>query len=565
MLKKTVTLFAFALMHNAFAQTITYTIQKGDTPYSVAKKHGMSLEELYAANPSIKKNGFNLGMDIEVKGKMKKANAKTPDNIRPELGYIIIKPKQTIYGITKQYKISEDKLRKLNPDLESQIKIGAKVNIPADLIRKYADDDAQNSAYEIQIQASSAPVKAPLQTYSGTGISDDNFVTYTVQSGDTIFGIINKFGTSLDELVKLNPSLEEGLKAGMILKLRKAEKAYSKKNDDALNVVIILPFGYDDNATKYRNLSVDFLSGAKLAIERNAQAGMKMNINVIDAGSESSFKKALRQINKDNTDLIIGPFFKSNILETLDYVKEAKIPMVAPFANSEDLYGYSNLIIVETHEKFYADKIVEEVKAVYSNQKIFIVGNASQETVSYIQKELSKKLHSKVDINIVSHPSQIKADVNMMTGKAAPVLAILTSNEGNIGNQFADKMIALASEAPGTKAFSMVYDPTFEKKSDALAATHLVYLMDRKINTSGGAEKKILSDYQSKYCKTPGKYAVIGYDVMNDILTRENSRGEIFNNMGKEQTHLATKFSYQRIQKNGAFVNTAFRVVRLIP
>ena len=560
MLKKNFTLLALALVTNVLAQTTTYTIKKGDTPYSVSKKHGMSLEELYKANPSIKKVGFNMGMEIEVK---MKGNQRPSQNIDPHLGYIIIKPKQTLYGIIKQYKTTENQIRKWNPNLDSQLKIGEKINLPAELIQKYADDDAQNTAYQVELQASSTPV-APLQTYSGTGISEDNFVTYTVQSGDTVFGIINKFGTSLEALMKLNPSLEQGLKSGMTLKLRKAEKAYSKKNNDALNVVIILPFGYDDGESRYRNLSTEFLSGAKLAIEKNASLGMRMNINVIDAGSESSFKRALRQINKDNTDLIIGPFFKSNIIETLDYVSETKIPMVAPFANSEDLYGYSNLIIVETHEKFYADKITEEVKQVYTHQKIYLIGKENTEQISYLKKELSKQLGSRAEIHIVNHPSQIKADVNMMTGKAAPVLAILTSNDSNIADSFADKMISLANDAPGSRAFSTVYAPVFEKKSDALAAANLVYLMDRKINTNGDTEKKILADYHSKYCKVPGKYAVIGYDVLNDVLTRENSKGEIFSNMEKEQTHLATKFSYKRIEKNGAFVNTGFRVVRLM-
>ena len=76
--------------------------------------------------------------------------------------------------------------------------------------------------------------------------------TYTVQDGDTVFGILNKYNITLDELLTLNPKLSDGLKPGMILKVKKLESAYIKKSGDALNVVLMLPFGFDDGDSKYR-------------------------------------------------------------------------------------------------------------------------------------------------------------------------------------------------------------------------------------------------------------------------------------------------------------------------
>ncbi|MBP3839488.1 MAG: amino acid ABC transporter substrate-binding protein, partial [Chryseobacterium sp.] len=58
--------------------------------------------------------------------------------------------------------------------------------------------------------------------------------------------------------------------------------------------------------------------------------------------------------------------------------------------------------------------------------------------------------------------------------------------------------------------------------------------------------------------------AVIGFDVVNDMLSRENKKGEIFKQMNKVQTQLATKFEFEKT-KNGAYVNKGYRVVRLVP
>jgi hypothetical protein len=78
---------------------------------------------------------------------------------------------------------------------------------------------------------------------------------------------------------------------------------------------------------------------------------------------------------------------------------------------------------------------------------------------------------------------------------------------------------------------------------DDLSRASLVYLMDRKINYDGDFEKKFLLLTKQNTAKTPSKYAVIGFDVMNDMLTRENKKGEIFKQIGKSQTQLATNSS----------------------
>lgn len=616
----------------------THTVVKGDTPYNISKKYGLSLDELYQKNPKVKDGKLALG-EVLVVGKTvaqtKAVPAKTTAS-SAQLGKIVLQPKQTIYGITKQYQISESELRRLNPELDSHMKIGDEVVLPLENINKFGAGQAVavrpeevktvSAAEEVKKEEkatsedlytieekdnyykltrkfnltqkelfalnpgledkglrpgevikvkgntifSTAVEKTveekvqenkPANSYTSVSTADD-YVTYTVQSGDTVFGILNKFGISLDQLLNLNPSLSQGLKSGMVLKIKKLDEGYVKKSGDALNVVLMLPFGFDTGDSKYRTLALDFLSGAKLAIERNVQKGQQLDVKVIDAGNEQSFKNSLTQINADNTDLIIGPFFKSSVLQVLDYVKSTKIPVVAPFANSEDLYKYSNLILIETNEMVYADRIVKETKDVYSDQKIYILADEDQTKAKYLKTNLEKELKN-ANVVIVNSAADIQVDKNMMTGQSAPIIAILANDKDAVADSFANRMIALGEETNGIKAFSMFYSPIFEKKQDALSQVNLVYLMDRKINTEGDYEKEILAAYKEKYCKTPSKYSVIGFDVVNDMLSRENKKGEIFKQMNKVQTQLATKFEFEKT-KSGAYVNKGYRVVRLV-
>ena len=553
----------------------THTVIKGDTPYNISKKYGITINELLKLNPQFKDGKISLGDVITVKADSNMSPKKTTSaTTAAKTGKIILQPKQTVYGITKQYHISETDLRKLNPDLDDHMKIGDEIVLPLEMIKKYGGNQAslsaskpaeattqKESAVSNKTKIDSGNEKSSSNTSSG---SQDEYATYTVEQGDTVFSIVNKFGITIDELIALNPELSKGLKAGMVLKIRKLDAAYVKKNGDALSVVLMLPFGYSSNETQYRSMAMDFLTGAKLAIERNASNGQKLDIKIVDSGNEASFKSSLTQINPNNTDLIIGPFFKSNVIDLLDFTKTQKIPIVAPFANAPELYNYSNLIIVETNDQTYADKIVEEVKTVYSDQKIYIVADAKKENANYIKDNLGKAFKN-ANIILVDSAADIQLDQNMMTGQSAPVIAILASDNDNVGETFSSRMIALSKEVQGIRAFSMYSVPSFDKKVDELSQANLVYLMDRKINAEGSFEREILAAYKAKYCKTPGKYAVIGFDVVNDMLTRENKKGEIFKQMNKVQTQLATKFEFVKSKTNGAYMNTGFRVIRLVP
>ncbi|SMP07618.1 LysM peptidoglycan-binding domain-containing protein [Chryseobacterium profundimaris] len=638
MIKRFFILSSLCMVLGVSAQK-SHTVVKGDTPYNIAKRYGLTVDELLKLNPAVRDGKIAVGEILTVKNDKTESSAKTNVSANGKLGRIVLQPKQTIYGITKQYRISETDLRKLNPDLESHMKIGDEITLPLESIKKYG---AGQQAVVPTVKLEEKMVETPAVTASegeyivqqkdnyykiskqfdltreelfalnpgleekglkpgdkisvkksGSGnesgadvfgesknskakmdsgnessstntiAAADDYVTYTVQQGDTVFSIVNKFGISIDELIALNPELSRGLKTGMVLKIKKLDPAYVKKNGDALSVVVMLPFGYSTGETQYRTMALDFLTGAKLAIERNAGNGLKLDVKIVDSGNEASFRNSLTQINPDNTDLIIGPFFKSNVVDVLDFTKNQKIPVVAPFANSPELYNYSSLIIVETNEQTYADKIVEEVKATYSDQKIYILADAKKENANYIKAGLEKVLKNP-NVVIVNSAADIQLDQNMMTGQSAPVIAVLASDNDGVGEAFANKVIALSKEVQGVKAFSMHYVPAFDKKADDLVLANLVYLMDRKINTEGNFEKEILATYKNKYCKTPPKYAIIGFDIVNDMLTRENKKGEIFRQMNKVQTQLATKFEFVKSKANGAYVNTGYRVIRLV-
>ncbi|RQP09587.1 MAG: LysM peptidoglycan-binding domain-containing protein [Chryseobacterium sp.] len=586
-------LSAFAI--GASAQK-THTVVAKDNPYSIARQYGLSLEELNALNPGVKDGKLDIGQTLIVS--------------KGGTGQISVQAGQSLYGIARQYKLTVDDIKKANPGLNENLQIGDKITLPLENIRKYGDASAvvsaeskpaspsDNATYTVQpgdtyfritrnykltqkqlyelnpgleqrglqpgdVLNVSKAGNANLAS-ADNGRAQTDRPTYTVQSGDTVFGILNRFGVTLDDLISLNPQLSGGLKAGMVLHIKgtPSESAFVKSPGEALNVALLLPIGLDESSASYRDLSLDFLSGARLAIERNAARGQKLNIRIVDTGAEANFKKNISSLDPANTDLIIGPFFKSNIVEMMRHLGNRNIPIVSPFANSEDLYSYGNVIIMDTHPSVYAERIGKEAAQANAGEKIYIVAGNDRAYADQVSAAIRQTSKNAV-VAIVNSAADVVAEKNMMTGLTAPVSMVLATDDDAQGNAFAARAIALARDGE-VKAFSMFYNSAFDKNETALRPTRLVYIMDRKINTDGDFEKAVLEEYRKKYCKAPGKYAVIGFDVLNDMLSRENSKGELYKQMKKSQTQLATKYEFEK-DRRGAYINKGYRVVRLVP
>jgi len=586
---------------SALAQDI-HRVAPKETPYSISRMYGLSLEQLYDLNPGRRNNVLDIGEVLAVSQR----------GIVPT-GRILVGQGQTLYSIFKTYRISFVDLKKLNPYLNENLNIGQEIILPLANI-KYAESTPAEGYLDTLINQNEYLVQ-PKDTYYGitkkfdisleelfqmnpnlknVGLHPGVYITvkentnhnndtksplvvvhekdyvpsqtsneeilYTVKQGDTVFGILNRFGIGLDYLLLLNPDLSNGLKIGMKLKIKDGS-VIKQASNDAVNIAILLPFGFDSGVTKYREIALDFLTGARLAIERHVAKGKKLNINVIDEGGDSSLQAAMSSIDKNNTDIIVGPFFKSGLVELISYVSSEKIPIVSPFANSEDLQQYSSLVIVETDPNIYAERIAREVLSVYNGEKIYIVGNSYAQRIQKII-ESSK---NNPNVEIISNPESIQLDKNIMTGESVPIIAILASNDEKTKIAFADKIVSLNKNTSGIKAFSMFFSTYFEKIEEKLEKVNFVYIVDRIINTEGDFEKEILSEYDKKYCKKPSKYSIIGFDVINDILERGgNFKGEFLRNIDKSLTHLATKFEYKKTE-NGAYVNNGYRVVRLNP
>ena len=94
----------------------TYVLHKVDpkeTLSSIAKKYGVTLNEVVAANPSIEKNQISIGQLVRVP--VQKVNLAL--SVKPQKTAIIthvVKKGETLFSISQKYDVEEAKLKSFN-------------------------------------------------------------------------------------------------------------------------------------------------------------------------------------------------------------------------------------------------------------------------------------------------------------------------------------------------------------------------------------------------------------------------------------------------------------------
>ena len=180
----------------------TYTVQAGDTLYSIARRSGVSLNTLLSINGLSQSSVIRPGQTLSVSGNASQATATQVSyqsaGTTTGNGTYTVKAGDTLYRIAYNHGISLTTLLSINGLSEtSTIRPGQQLVVSG------------------SAKATTSTTKATTVSYS-TGAS-----THTVQAGDTLFRIAKNNGLTLSELRALNGLTSNTIRVGQVLKVSK--------------------------------------------------------------------------------------------------------------------------------------------------------------------------------------------------------------------------------------------------------------------------------------------------------------------------------------------------------
>lgn len=342
-----------------------HLVKPKETLFSIAKHYGLGIETLKSLN-NISSNIIHPGDIILIP----KANNNQTDNQKRAYIYHIVKPKEGLYAIARNYGISIQQIKQNNPGLDEYLAIGQEIKIPRQ----------PNTKGYIEHQA--------------------------INRKEKIEDIARDYEVSVNQLNALNPEIPDKIKKGEIIYIP-LDFIESKQNGNAINQIktednnLTETFFLEANKNKVFNVAlmlplylsdvdsllqidlqklssrkqeirsfrfIEFLEGARLAVDSLTKSGMNVNFKVYDVQENERITAQMLQ-NSDlrKADLIISLLFSRSFTQVSDFSKENRIPLV-------NVVSKRRQIIFENP---YVFKISPNSEALFERAADFIVENMS--------------------------------------------------------------------------------------------------------------------------------------------------------------------------------------------
>lgn len=176
----------------------THTVKAGETLFHISKQYNVSVQQLRAWN-NLSGNELNVGQTLVVGkagGEQQTGNAITHK----------VQPRETLFSISKQYRVSISELKRWNNLSGNDLNIGQQLKIYPP---KEQPGSTQNNTQ------GSLVVDTPTR----------NNTYYTVKSGDSLYKIAKEHGMTIEELKSLNDLTSNTIRVGQRLTVRKVGQA----------------------------------------------------------------------------------------------------------------------------------------------------------------------------------------------------------------------------------------------------------------------------------------------------------------------------------------------------
>jgi LysM repeat protein len=399
--------------NNWVDENIIHEVKAKETKYSLAKQYNLTVDQLEKLNPDIA-SGLPLGYKLIVGTKKVTKKTEAPkitpvvtDNPKPKsevektkvevvnstsaksipLQLYIIKPKETIYSLSRQFDLSQEELINLNPELKNGVAEGMTIKIP----------NKQNAIQEVEKE----------------------YVDLTKKF---------KAGGSPKKLALLLP-----------FNITKIDK-------DTVNSISARL-----NKDKFLNLTLDFYAGALIAIDSVKKMGMNLEVKILDSNeskNNSKVSELIKDHNLKTMNAIIGPFYQGNAEKTAELLSEANVAVISPLSNDYNK-SYPNLLQATPSAETVKNRMFQYMRS--KNASLFAVidpkKNSSRQYLADHQKDvILVPFNENETLNtdfIKANLSKDKPNYFVMETARATLILSLTNVLQSVMNDYTVKLVIL--------------------------------------------------------------------------------------------------------------------------
>ncbi len=304
---------------------------------------------------------------------------------------------------------------------------------------------------------------------------------------------------------------------------------------------------------KFLNMTLDFYSGALVAIDSAKQLGVTVDVNVFDSEetkNSSNVAKLIADHHLENFSAVIGPFYQTNVEKTAELLSANQVEVISPLSK-EMGKSYPNLFQTITPTSLLRSAIFDFMRSKNGNV-IAVVDKKKVSVKKYIvENQKDVRLVSLTEIGALipeSLSSKLQKDrINYVVLETESTVLIKAT------------LKLLLSKLKECAIQLVILEPNETLDTDEIEFANLVQLkllypsMTRENNSPEAVifEK----NYKLKNKVTPNAFATRGFDVTFDALMRlsqSNNYSESASTQVTEQVE--SKFDYFK-NETGGFAN----------
>lgn len=484
--------------------TRQHVVLPKETKYGIARKYGMTVQELEKLNPSVEElqPGIMLKVSTEV---LDEPVYLEGDNFE----YYEVQPQETIFGLTRRFEIARDSLIALNPALKDGLKSGMVLKVPT--------KDARGRELD-------------LEAYDKTEVAK----TATVDLSNKI-----RYPETKNLVLMLPFNLDQ------------------VKKDTVSNAREVL------RKDRVMRISLDFHSGFLMAVEKAKELGVSTRLRVYDTQAKTGSVSTLIYANNfEGVDAVVGPLLQATSEETAVLLSNRGIPVISPMTNAE-LRPIPNLYQARPSDNMLREEMINYLEENSEGKNIIILtGPESTSVRSRLQNALPQARLVSASKNNVS-----EAALAAVMAKNGQNWVILESESVAFLGSAVSALNRLA-RTHEISLFTTQKNNSFENdiiSNEDLGRLNFHYPSEYREFTGTGRDG-FIEAYKAKYGVIPNKYAVRGYDLGLDVILRLAAMKNLENSVASQVVteYVESKFHY-KARPGGGFYNDAIYILKMNP
>src|SRR5690554_1126576 len=575
-----------------------HIVVKGETLTAISRHYNISLNDLVAVNKENLGEFLQIGQRLIIPGQQESAELSENSPVH------IVQQGETKYGLSKKYNISIETIERLNPHTVPMLKAGHTLVLPASV------DTTPQQIPDSRHQEDIADVDENMQDASDEGQDEEEFsedvvvedvvvedvvvedvvvedvvvedvissnessevyIDYEVQPKETLYGLARKANLTQEELIGLNPALQDGVRIGMIIKMPAhvqqsttavidstpqyvdsslTDLTKTLVKDSNKKLLLALPIEELDyqryketKQVRANRQEIEFYSGALIAIDSIQKLGVNLEMELVNSDTELLSDYIL----SNNPDIIVGVCSQSEDLNV-------SIPFVYPFTDNFDINAnlFKAIPSKNLRVKVMLDYIAEK------KGNVIVIGDI-EKTVnrSLIAQNIPNAQFLTVNDRInpdAEHFNRVlqKTEKNfvILDTESTPLFLNATNM---LLNQMADYDIQL-----------VIVEETPVIANQEISLMRLRILKTLYTSLHKGEENKKSIFYKQYFNQNkvlPTENAIRGFNVTFDALLRLAQENSFENSVENQITqHNRQRFEYQKLEE-GKYQNKAVYIL----